>query len=572
MVKIKGGLLLFLVCAAYFVLFCPPNFTGAQNADMLLCAENANINNLGIYPSDEHIQYLHLSRMAMSATPLLKTLENIIVYRHWHYGYPFYLTSLAAIVPVKIFNKTFLPGGDLTSWYVLVLRQLSAVYMIGAIVLLIYLLNGFRFTISSAAIFLFLSSIPCVFGNNMWWHPDSLATLLTVLTIFSLCKDDLKLGTWFYIAGVFCGLAAGTKVIGIFLLPAVAIYIGISVRNLKGKYIIFIKKGLMFLGLVSVVIIISNPLLAVRGFAGEIIETLRIQSLKNTLGWEEQWLQNARIWYRESLSGSFGLWFTYLIACCFCIMGILYDSRKRIFYVLILCWAIPFSCYLLFFVTNTSGRYFIPVLLPLLSCVCSPSLWRVVRGSSTFKKPIAWLSMLIALFIAYQFVLYIRTDIATYTQMLNKEKESRAINFYTVLKKNYLEKISHSAPLIIYRDYYIYLPPQQEYVAYNNLWYPVGYEEITGINPDIIVLRKKEIKEQLDEMYRIIQIPAMASKRTEDFLAFYKDAHNASLKGFQKLYTTDYAIAFIRNNFSDVDCNPGTGGYQGKNVFRKTER
>jgi hypothetical protein len=67
-----------------------------------------------------------------------------------------------------------------------------------------------EFKSASKSALLFLLGIPAVFQNNMFWHPDSLATLLVVLTIFSPVRDDLHFATWFYVAAACCGPAAGS--------------------------------------------------------------------------------------------------------------------------------------------------------------------------------------------------------------------------------------------------------------------------------------------------------------------------------------------------------------------------
>lgn len=100
-----------------------------------------------------------------------------------------------------------------------VLRQLSVLFMLIAILLLIWLWTEFKSPFRAIFLFVFLGSIPAIVKNNLWLHPDSLVTLFIVLTIVGLVKDNLQFGKWFYLAAVFCGLATGTKILGLFFLP-----------------------------------------------------------------------------------------------------------------------------------------------------------------------------------------------------------------------------------------------------------------------------------------------------------------------------------------------------------------
>src|SRR5262249_17864443 len=138
---------------------------------------------------------------------------------------------------------------------------LSPIFMVTAILLLVYLWTGFRSAARSVLLFIFLGSIPAVFLNNMFWHPDSLVTLFVVLTIFSLAKDELRFGWWFYLAAASSGLATGIKVIGLFFFLSIGTYLlfGLVHRRLDLKRVF--KHGGLFVAVMVAAIVVSNPLL-----------------------------------------------------------------------------------------------------------------------------------------------------------------------------------------------------------------------------------------------------------------------------------------------------------------------
>ena len=80
--------LLILAATAYLLLFVPPNLTGAKDANML-----------ATFQVDEWIQYPFLMGMTTPGSTARETLSNVLVYGHYYYGYPFYLTRALAFLP-----------------------------------------------------------------------------------------------------------------------------------------------------------------------------------------------------------------------------------------------------------------------------------------------------------------------------------------------------------------------------------------------------------------------------------------------------------------------------------------
>jgi len=188
---------------AYFAVFLIPNRTGAADATMLSAFEH-----------DEFAQYPNLIQMFRGGETPLLAFKHFLTYQHYYYGFPFYLFSALVLFPVK-----WMLGSDWTAQtriIVTVLRQLiSLLPVLIAVFLLVLEQLRSKAPWKALLTFLLLLSLPAVIGNNMWWHPDGLLTLFSVLTILLLIHDDGRLGLSFSLSGVACALAIGAKILGV---------------------------------------------------------------------------------------------------------------------------------------------------------------------------------------------------------------------------------------------------------------------------------------------------------------------------------------------------------------------
>ena len=194
--------LLLAIGAIYFVAFIFPNATGAKTYSMV-----------SVFSPDEHIQYPTPLYM-LSGGSLRHALHKFILYGDYSYGFPFYGSSALVLLPLKLMNALNSQNVQLA---LLLLRQLISVLpMILAILLMVYTQTKFRSSLTSIVTFIFLLLIAAVVENDLWWHADSLTVLFVVLVFFFLDRDELKFGINFQLAAVACGLATGTKVLGLF--------------------------------------------------------------------------------------------------------------------------------------------------------------------------------------------------------------------------------------------------------------------------------------------------------------------------------------------------------------------
>jgi hypothetical protein len=378
----------------------------------------------------------------------------------------------------------------------------------------------------------------------MWWHPESLVILFVVLTIFSLSRDELKFGNWFYLAAVFCGLATGTKVIGLYFFFTVAVYLILGMVNGKIALRDLLKYGSLFFLVMVLTVIIANPKLFLPEMAQSTLSRLSVQAKMSAFGQGSMQLpKGPLLWYTETLKESFGFWWIYVPAICFCISGMLYDREKRLLNIIILTWALPLSCYLLFVVAFKPSRFFMPVFLPMMSCLGNPAVWNFKNYHGNRRKAALILAGVSILLCGLQLVYYTKSNVNSYIDTINREKESPSIAFYNKLDETYLSKLPHNKLLVIYRDASIYVPPLPNYLIASVITY-ADYVIIGNGDYDLILLERFRI-EQYTRPSAISNSfnQAKARRRYE----FYSDAKNDSISGFHKVFETEFGVAFARN-------------------------
>jgi hypothetical protein len=531
-----------LFICTYFLLFIPLNLTGTKDPNML-----------AIFDIDEYMQFKQVIRLTTLQNSFYNSIRNVFAYGWYFYGYPFFVVSGLSILPVRIFSSFFCgPHAisytgdsiliDYTWAYMLILRQLNPLFYAVSIVLLVYLWNGFKSPAASVLLTIFLASLPSIFYSNTQWHPDSMAVFFTVLTIFSLSRDDLRFGKWFYAAAVFCGLAAGIKVIGLFFFLTVPTYILMGFSNKRISLSGLLRHGIMFLLVMASTIIITNPLLLIPKGQEIIFDALRLQNERMSSGSPEHYLQT---WYTVALRDYYGFWWFYLLALCATLLGVLYDKSKRLLNIIILTWALPLSVYLLFCKNSLFSivhvLYFLPVMLPLLSCIGNPVVWNFNSPYKGSKKAVAFFSSM-ALLIAcgYQLAYYTIKNIDTYGYTLSREEESPALAFYQTFNNAYLSKQPRDVRLNVFRHVEIYLPPLKD--VNDKIWVDlIDYDDINAVNPTLLFLRQSDIR---NYSARHKTCSGKNCKKDHKTCEFYRDAKNDSIKGFKLIFETDYGAVF----------------------------
>jgi len=361
----KNFRIIALLGVLYFILLAVPNARNAVDEHMLF-----------VLSQDENIQYPYVLKMVTPDGSIIETLSQFVAYQHYFYGYPFYFLSALVLLPARILFGDQMAAH--TQLNLFLLRQfVNVLPMTFSIIILVYLQTRFRSRWRSLVLFVFLAFIPVIFRSNInWWHPDSLAVLFLVLTLFFLDRDRLKFGNHFFLAAVCAGLTVGTKVFGFFFFTVIGGYLAIGLI----KNILDIRKAiraaLIFILLMVAAIIVSNPMLLHKTSRQRIFETQAKQSYEVTHGWDkpeeaDQYRKGIGAWlpYLEKGYGPvYFLGFVLLSMLVGCIWG-----EQTIFNRLALGWVLTYGAYLFAAVAIKNDHYWLPVMVPLFSGVLNLS-------------------------------------------------------------------------------------------------------------------------------------------------------------------------------------------------------
>lgn len=343
----------------YFGIFLIPNSLGAGNDEILLDSS-----------SDEYVTYPNVLRILTPGKTLYETRANLFLYEDYHYGYPFYAFSALALLPIRlIYGLEFTQQMQLN---MLVLRQvISVLPMLLTAGLLVFLQTRFLSTLKSLALFIFLLSIRGVVRNHIWWwHPDALAVLFIVLTIFFLDRDKMRFGGNFYFAAGACGMATAIKLLGIFFFLTIPVVVLVGLIKREITFAKAAASLILFLLVMASVVIFSNPFLFSKEQRARMIEIQVQKSEELSKGYEHDdplyyskgpqwWSPTLEKWYSPPLF----LLFLSISLLAGCLWG-----GNRFISLLILTWVVPYSIYLLYFVAVKPDHYWLPVMLPLFSC------------------------------------------------------------------------------------------------------------------------------------------------------------------------------------------------------------
>ncbi len=520
-------LALLAISAIVFWMFIPANQTGAQDANML-----------ALFEVDEYAQYPHLVRMLTPGETLLQTLRNFLVYQHYFYGYPFYFFSALLALPVKLALGSGWAGQ--THILVTALRQLVNVLpMMAALLLLVWMHTRFRPLWKAAGLYLLLLSVPGVVANNLWWHPDSLVFLFVVLTLFFLDRDDLRFGRNFFLAAAACGLAAGTKYLGLLFVLAVPLYLAWGLRAGRLRIGRAALLGAGFVAVMAAAFVLANPLLLLPQERAEIVAVQRLQFVQTGTG---VFLANdaplLAEGYPEDLRIHYGELYFVLLGFAALAMGLFNPERRRL-NALTLAWLIPITVVVLTAGTRRT-HYFLPVLLPVYAAFANffPTLGGLTaRLSGGLRRAIPAALML---GLVVQVGLFARTDLQLLRAQLSREATSASLHFTQQVRAYVLAGLP-VPPEVVYRDWRVYFPSQSGQQVEMN-WELASYPLMEALRPQLVLLERENVAlfSQAFVMDRAVDRGNMAATH-----AFYGDAARETLKGYRLVYTDDFGMAFV---------------------------
>ena len=520
-------LILLFLGAVYFFLFWPINSLGARDQIMI-----------SIFEPDEFAQYSHPLRMLdQPGKTLNQSIYRFTAYQHYYYGYPFYFYSAVALLPLK-----FISGLDNTAYNMLFLRQLVSVLpMIAAVMLLVYLQTRFQSYLRSIFLFILLLTVPAVFRNNTWWHPESLVFLFIVLTFYFLYKDDLSFGKCFYFSAIACGIAIATKLIGLFFFITIPTYILLGVYQGRINFMKAVKSSIIFVALMAITFVACSPFLL---FASERKAAFNIQLRQSEAmsdGFVLSYAKGPAAWF--SLIDNNYAQPLFLLASLVSLGIGIAKKETRLLSLLIATWSIPFMLYLLFTVVIKPKHFFIPILLPVFSTLpllfdaVWPRTFRLVKANLVKFVLLAVTLVVVLTQVIYNF----NFDAKHYLAELNKEKDSQAIQFYEKLDEIVFSKISADDHLVIFRDVHTYVKDLPRWdVKYR--WGLYDYSVIKNTNADVLILWKQMLYDytQAGAAERALdQIKFSEARR------FYNDALNHNVEGYHLIYQDDFGFAYI---------------------------
>jgi hypothetical protein len=538
-------LILSLIGLIYFTVFIFPNLTGARDATML-----------SVFQHDEFAQYPHVLRMLTPGETPYQSLRNFVVYQHYYYGYPFYFFSALAILPVRLVLGSGWAAN--TPVIVMVLRQaVSALPMILAALLLVWVQTQFRSRLRAILLFLLMLSLPAVVSNNMWWHPDSLLVLFSVLTIFFLVRDDFRFGRNFYFSAVAVGLAFGVKILGVLFVLAYAVYIvyGLIQRRATLKHAL-LRSGL-FVGLMLLTVVVSNPLLLLPQERSEIITAFTQLLRENTLGFWVVGNSGGGIFSQvaEIFRGDLGS-AVLLLAGMIALIFSLFIPLKRTAAMVVLSWTVGYAGYFLLFASTMRTHYLLPVALPVISflAVLIPDTPNARKKLVTERAAAAWRrTVLLILVILF---LNIRSGVEIVRGVLNRERDSASIQLYLRAEPGVLSQIELERKLWIYRDWRAYVAEKDAYhIEYR--WQLADYSYIRELNADVLFLERENMV-YFSDAAKIDA--AIDPGRMREMVVFYGDAIKGQVEGYTLAYKTGFGSVFVRDDmfeqYLDCGCTP----------------
>ncbi len=522
-------LILLVTGALYFFAFWFPNATGAKDQNMI-----------SIFDADEFAQYPNAVHMLKVGDTLTESVHNFFAYQHYYYGFPFYFYSVViALLPVK-----FIQGIASVSLSMLLLRQMVSVLpMIAALLLLVYLQTNFDSYLKSFLLFLLLLSVPEVVANDLWWHPESLVFLFIVLTFFFLVRDNLSVQKNFYIAAVFCGLAVGTKLVGLFFFLTIPAYLFLSWHQKRINTRKAILAALLFVVLMAATFVVSNPFLY---WAAERQQALNIQirqSKAMSAGFVVAYHNQPLSWIPVITQqyGSIAFVLLSLIALLLSVMA----KPKRLLNLLIATWAVPFALYLFLEIVIRPKHFFLPIALPVFSALPAyfeqfPVLPFVGSLGTWLRKNIVRLMLLLIGFVVIGVQLYynLQSDLNNYVDTLNRENTSPSLQFYDTLNQKYLSRLPTDTRFVIYRDVAVYVPNALNDKVYYQ-WGVSGYGFIHKIHADALLFGKQHLRDYTQASQTAVD------PNFSDAYHFYKDALDEQVQGYTLIYQDDFGMAYI---------------------------
>jgi len=204
-----------------------------------------------------------------------------------------------------------------------------------------------------------------------WWHPDALMMLAIALSFLFLDLDEYRLGKYFLLAAAACGLVSAIKLYGFFFFLTIPVYLLLAWRRKGMAFKKIILSSLLFVGIMLIVIVLSNPFLFYKGPRGDMLDTQSNKSVELSEGYtheESLYYSLGPEYWRWTLTTYYGA--PNFIVLLFLLLGLAGAAiPDRDIYWLLLAWIVPVGIYLMWFVSPKPDHYLMPLLIPLYATV-----------------------------------------------------------------------------------------------------------------------------------------------------------------------------------------------------------
>ncbi len=518
----KIFLILISMAVADFFLMIRPNAAASLNLAMVR-----------MFEPDEAAQLTPLLNMLAPAGSTLQALKNFFLYKYYFYGFPFFSYSALTILPLKLAGAL----GNIPHVMLILRQAVSVLPMLVALLMLVYLQDGFR-TYRSVVLYAFLLSVPAVLANHFWWHVDSLVFLMIVLVIYFLVKDNLRFGKHFLMAAALTGCATATKLMGVYFFLTIASLLVMGFVTKKVPFKKLLTSALLFLGIMGLAYLVSNPFLASYWAREEykLIFNKQMDMLSQGYGVVyEKGL--AQAW--PTMRQYYGEWFFLLAALAAAVWGI-FKGPNKLLHVIILTWLIPLSISVIGF-THFKYQYWLPAALPLFSSLAILLPEKIEPKAFRFSAR-SLIQLVGVAIIALQFGLNIRADATAYAQRVQRADNNPAIAFYDEARKALADL--PDAPRKVYFDYRLYVPETEGWTLETS-YDLLSYNYVQEQSYDVLLLLQQRIADYLDPSAAGIDAQQFANSQ-----AFYADAQRGELQGYQLVFRNETGLVFVKDEIS----------------------
>lgn len=537
-----------LIGLVYFCLLIPANLTGAADPEML-----------SVFEVDEYAQYPHVIQMLTPGDTLYHSIRNFFIYQHYFYGFPFYFLSAISVFPLKLLSPNWPENTRLiVCWLRMTINVLPMIFAIG---IFTWLITRFKNRLISLSLFVFLLTIPAVLLNNFWWHPDSLSLFFISLVFLFLDLDEFRFGKYFSLAAAACGYTVGIKYQGLYFALAIPLLLIYAILRKRLSWKKAIKKAIIFVVIMLVFFIFSNPLLLLPQERAEIIRTQQIQFEQTGVGIftiHSNALRNSLLLPSDIRKYYAETWF-FILAIIGLLMGFKGEEKQRIQSLLFLSYLMV-AFYITAYAATNRLHYFLPVAVPLLGFIADfyfigkrdfPAI-DLKFGTNIRKVMYGILTLLIA----FQFSLNIRLDHSLYRDQLSRETESSSIALYHQIENEIIPVLKskvNNRMIRVFRDWKVYFPDQEGFAVQMD-WNMATLDKINEWQPDLIILEEENLKEFSDPT---IIDHAVNPEEMKLIHSFYQQAASDQIPGYDRIMQNSFGSVYVRVTMRDAlkkDC------------------